>query len=443
MHRRRHSGRINRHHVIRSQDAKTLLKGSLWAFILQATSKASALITTLLCARYLGAEDFSILVSIQAFALLASSLWDAGISQFATREIAAHPHSTETIWRRGLIARLLLGIVPITVMVVATHLLKLTTNERWMAFTITGFSIPITAASNLLTAIMIGQFEFRKTAIGGAVGKLCYAISLPILLSIPTKHAMLTASVAYFMAELVTLLYLVRHRTRFTETTLRIGQEVRSSLSLIATSLPFAMSGIFILIYNRLDVVIVAARSGELQAGLYAPASRIQDALMLFPTIAVAALLPIASRRLVQDPNSSSLHTITTPMILALTFSIPTTIVATISAPTFTHISLGSDYSRSVVPIQILAISVPFSAISAPIMAHFVASNRPALASTMIFMGFVISLGGIYLAAPQYGANGAAVASALREPAIAFTGIGFLGIQHYGHNTNRQRCPNQ
>jgi O-antigen/teichoic acid export membrane protein len=74
------------------------------------------------------------------------------------------------------------------------------------------------------------------------------------------------------------------------------GFEPSSMLPNFRAATPFALSLVLALIYERVDVTIVAQFLGSTQAGIYGPASTITTTLFLIPLAAYSVMVPVFTR---------------------------------------------------------------------------------------------------------------------------------------------------
>jgi O-antigen/teichoic acid export membrane protein len=249
-------------------------------------------------------------------------------------------------------------------------------------------------------------------------------------------NPLLWLMLSFAFGELVTLILLARHHSLYGGNWRAPNRLVESFKLTQWRSAPFAANGFLILVYNRLDVAIVAALASTVQAGIYAPASRIQDALMIGPMTIIAALAPVAAREFGQNRNIRAVkRPLAISILLSLIFAVPIAVGVAVFAPRIVQVVLGPHYVDAVVPIQVLAMSIPFIAVGAPVSAALVAIDRPGASTAMIGAGFVVAVGGMILLTPRYGAVGAAWAGMLREPVIAAIGLLCLA-KYYSQSTS-------
>lgn len=412
--------------AIRSPGGRLLLSGSVWALVVQIASKFSVVVTTLVAARVLGVDRFGLFVSLQALALFSVSLWDFGFSTMATRDLAARQVAWPVVWRRGAITRLWLSPIWATLFAGGAIVLGIRDGEKLAAAAVFGLSACFISIGLLINASLQGRMRFRESALAGACGRVAFGI-LALLIAVGRPPLdLLAMSIAALIGEIViTGLYAISSwRTSTAPPIANMLFSYRSMWSSARRSVPFALNGFFNLVYNRLDVAIVALVGGATAAGIYAPASRVQDALLLFPTVATAGLMPIAARRYGDRSDPESIRKpLPVLILLSVAFSLPATIVTFVFARQIVHMALGSDYAGSIWPVRILALSIPFIACGGPVIASLVAIDRAASTSVIYASGLIVAVVGLLVLTPLFGATGAAWASMIREPVMAAVGI--------------------
>jgi O-antigen/teichoic acid export membrane protein len=251
------------------------------------------------------------------------------------------------------------------------------------------------------------------------VGRLTSAASAILVWRLGIEPAGPALAIALLVGELVALvgIALVLH----VEPRSVAFAPAEPTTVLLRRALPLACNGFFNLIYNRLDVALVLLLAGSAEAGLYAPASRIQDGLYLLPASAVAALLPLASRRFATGEGEVR-RLLLVSIGLSLAVTLPAVGVVLLLARPLVEVLLGGEYAAAVAPVRILALSVPFIALSTPVVSTLLATDRAPATTAMFATGLVVSLTGLAILTPAGGAVGAAWASLLREPAISLVG---------------------
>lgn len=407
-----------------------------WTLLLQLLSKASVLITTVIYARILTTSEFGAFAAIQAAMMLSVSLWDLGLSPMLSRDIAAGAIDLRTL--PPTVARFRLALLPIYIFASAAFWLLAggKSGQNTDVFLVMFLAGIIVGLSSVLDGVLRGSLDFKSASLAQIAGKLTLVILLFVLLLMPMTVSLLMVASVAILAEIAVLTVLVSNLPNGLQTW-DWGRWRGNRWSVALTfqrSWPFAANGIFTMVYNRADVLLVAALAGVFQAGLYAPASRIQDALMLIPTMASAGLVQVIARSKAQNKIEGSKGIFRISMILSLGITLPVVTVLAFLLPVWVPLALGENYQLAVEPISILIWSVPMAAIEAPILALLIAEGHARLSSVVYATAFVVSIAGQFLLIPEFGANGAALASLIREPAALLACFWCLfrtGLIHY------------
>ena len=422
---------------------RPLLSGSAWSFLMQSVAKASVLLTTLIGARLLGVDDFGLFVALQAIVFVSVSAWDLGVSPMITRDVAAGEAALGPLLRRALVARLWLLPLWLAVFAGGAAVLGVRGGEPLAAAGLFAVAALVHGFAVLLDAGLQGQLRFRGAALGMSSGRLLFSGAALLVVLLDPRQPLTALAGAFLVGSVVTpvvqLLALRRWHDAGARQVADVRGITRSTTACLRRSLPFAMNGFFNLVYTRMDVVAVSVLAGATQAGLYAPASRFQDALLLFPMTGVAALTPIAARRYAAEGQGDGVRgPLRISMLLSLCLTVPPVVAVLVLARPLVDIALGAEFAGSVGAVRILALSMPFVAVGAPITAALIAAGRAPATTFQFATGLVVTLAGLLLLAPRWGAEGAAWAAMSREPIIA--GVGLLLLRG-GRHAERERGP--
>jgi O-antigen/teichoic acid export membrane protein len=399
------------HEVVR-----LMISGSTWSLAFQGSSKIVLLAVTFISARLLGVHEFGLLASLQGIAIVSGSLLDFGTSMFVQRELAAG-RLTNSSWRTAI--RIRLWLIPVAA-ILASACLVLGRGQLGLAL---GCMVAASLAMNvsaLTNGALLGQLRFRSSALTQSAGRFVFllvllaewAVHLASLAGIAAAFAMGEISIAVLQSSLVRG---------------RVHGALQSSSGKnvsITAALPYWLNSVFNLIYNRADAAIVALFAGATQAGLYAPASSIQSALIVIPGLATASLPNVGAHTF----SSHGLRTLNRMLRVTMGASVLlgtlAAIAATILAPAMLRLMAGGAFAGAVVPTQILAWSLPFYGAELALLGYLVALGRPSATTWGYATALVTALVGLAALSPRYGAVGAALGSLAREPVT----VGVLGI---------------
>lgn len=406
-----------------SPSAALVISGSSWSFVLQVLSKLSILVVMTIAARALGVRDFGTFAALQALGLLSAAVWDAGFSQLVLRDVAAQPDLLRQYLSAGIKAKVVLLPVFFSVYLLGCITLGLTGIEQALGAAIVGLGSLFTGFTSLLSSSLQAEFRFKETALTTSMGRITVATLAASVLIWEMPSSFIALATASCVGEVVIGVFQLR-AMRLSRLTIYDAATVRLAMQLQRRSVPYALNGFFVLVYNRLDIVLVTWFAGSVQAGLYGPASRIQDALSFVPATLTAALTPMFSRYLSDRRNVRTVaKTMFSVSLISFAVIISVLIVVWLAADTVIPIVLGNDFAASADATRIITLALVFSAVAQPFFSFVVALDRAMLLNAAYGTSLVVSIAGHALVDPRFGALGASWVAVSRDVVGAAIGI--------------------
>jgi len=402
-----------------------LLRFFFWALSGDAISKVAVLCTNIIAVRSLEPIEFGLYVGLWATAILSASLWDVGVSTLLTRELAANRLSPRQAAVQALRLRVKTSGIWFLAFLAASAVLLRGDRISIATVLIFGGASAAFASHAILLAMLRARFRFRTAAGALVTGRwFTAALSLLALPTIEVGEPLEVLAAALLGGETVTvalaLAAVIRESRRLPSPMPRVAA---STLTLRA-AIPFAANSILILSYNRFDVVLLGALASTHQLSYYAPASRMQDALLIVGSAIGTVALPVISRA---ASSAAGLRTVQNLVkrfiVMALVLSIPVTVICFVYAAEIVTTVMGAEYDGAILPAQVLVWSLPFSAVTTPLLAGL-AGTRHAVDTTKAFVAAFIVAALLHLSLDWWwGAMGGAVASLAREPAALIAAL--------------------
>lgn len=355
-----------------------LLAASAWSGLLQVTSRLSVLLVTYVLASTTGVEGLGAFAATQAMLLLSVALYDAGVSQWLLREVAAGGARRELVVD-AITCRLML--LPIWLLVVAGLLHSVSSWERNallnLLWILDGLLL---SGGSLVDAYLTSTLQFRRSSLARSFSRVVMIAITSLCFLVPHGAAPVVAVLATVVADAFFLLS-ARSGPLVRRPRAHIGSRGRDSLHLMRAArraslvtrraLPYALTGLLIMGYNRLDIALVQLLAGRAEAGLYAPASRLQDALLFVPSTVVAGLLPVLAS---QDPAQRLVTLYKSAKFGAIAACLASG--GTIACVLLGLLQLlGPGFVGSELPVILAVLSLPFIAVSMCLMAGGVAAG--------------------------------------------------------------------
>jgi O-antigen/teichoic acid export membrane protein len=396
----------------------TRVRGPLaWSMSTDASAKAATLVTTFVTIRALAPRQFGQLIGLYAAGLLAASVWDFGVSALVTREVASGRVSVAAAFAGAL--RLRLKMAPIWLVCFCVAVLVLSRQGTPSPVIILALALDsiLFATQTLLVSILRGRMHFAEAGLASAAGRWAVAGGALLSLTAVASQRLTILATAYAVGDAFTAslaFWLVRRGLS--------GSRHNSASVSLRRAVPFGANGILNIAYNRFDVIILAGLASAGQLALYAPASRLQDALYLIPSSLGLVALPILSEAIAR--GSDVAIRITRRVVTSgLAIAIPVTVFGFAFAPQAIAFVLGPSYAGAVLSTRILIWSLPLAVLQAPLIAELAARGHAGETTKIFLTAFIVAVLMHASLDWRFGATGAAIASLSREPAALIVGF--------------------
>jgi O-antigen/teichoic acid export membrane protein len=182
------------------------------------------------------------------------------------------------------------------------------------------------------------------------------------------------------------------------------------AIALLKDSWPLILSGIAIIIYMRIDQVMIKLISGDTELGIYSAAVRLTEAFYLIPTAIVGSTLPKITQASEESKELlySELQSLYKVVALISYISI---FFTSILAKPIISIMYGDDYLASVPILRVLIWTILFVNLGIAQHSFIVIMNWTSLYMKIVFLASLMNILLNYLLIPDYGAIGATIAT--------------------------------
>ena len=315
---------------------KSLLSGLFWVLLANLIVKPFwLLVIEMGVQNSVGAEMYGFYFDIFSISYIFNILLDLGITNFNTRNIAQHPK---------LISKHLSGILSIKIMLLALYAVITFSTGALLGYDSSQFRLlgwlTLNQFLNSLILYLRSNFEglllFKWDSLLSVMDRLLMIAICGLMLWAPQLtlggrqftvfHFVYAQTAAYVVTAAVALAVLV------SKTGLRrLRWDKPFTLAILKKSLPFALLVLLMASYNRIDPVMLRRLSpdglGNFNAGIYAGAFRLLDALTMIVYLVSVPLLPIYSKLTKgvgsQSKTPDELRSITTMMFsLVMVFAV-------------------------------------------------------------------------------------------------------------------------
>ena len=390
-----------------------LAANSLVQIVGTVLASAIGFVTFIVTARYLGPSIYGDLTAANAFLYVPTVLAEVGLSMIVVREISADEDSTEDIVGGSLPLRALIAVGTVTVSLLIAVALPF--NHRTELAILVGWpGAFFTVMTYAVQPVLQARLKMHWAVIATIVGRLAtLGLTVVAVIGDLSYLAMMGATVIGLGLTLVLSVVFVRRLMR-----IRLRVDTALWRRLIGPALYLALALGTASITARIDTVLISLLKPSRDVGLYGAAYKFVDVSTMIASAIGISLFPVFSRFFVTDARRArGLLQKSLDVVAALS---PPLIVLIIGlAPQIIRYSAGHEFAEAVPVLQLLALSLVFVFLRAPLSRFQIAAGayRPLAWMMLAMLAFNVVLNLVLI--PPYGIKAAALVN------LATEGLGF------------------
>lgn len=393
---------------------KNIIKNVYWAVIGKVVGILSGLLVGIFVARYLGPEQYGLMNYVFSFVAIFSVLATFGIDNIIIRELAKTGSNKEILLGTAFTLKLIFAGFTIILIVVTLFLFE-SDDLTFKMVLIYSFTILLGSFSvirNYFTSIVFNEFIVKTEIIRILIGA---GIKLYLLIYHYQLVWFIVASV--FEVIIIASGYTYSYRKK-------VGSikewkfDLNIAKMLIMQSFPLLLSGTAIIIYQKLDQVMIRNMIDNAALGQYSVAARFIDLVIFIPTIIAQTVTPLlvqAYQRNIAEYQQKRQQFIDlmvwSSLLIALVFSLGANLLVT-----FLY---GEQYLGAIPVLQIMAWQAVFVALSSSSGQLIIIENLQKYVFLRNLTGCAVSIIMNLILIPIYGIIGSAIATVV---ALAFSG---------------------
>lgn len=377
-----------------------------WMIAEQLLRIAAALIVGVWVARYLGPEKFGLFSYALAFSALFGGIAKLGLDGILVRELNNHPEKRDTYLGTAFWLKVIGAFI---VIVIIAAILPFTSND-----TATNTFIFIIAVGYIFHSFEVVEFYFQSQ-VKAKVVTICKVIQL-ILSSIIKIYLVLIQAelisfvlVAAFDALSLAVSYFIAYTLQKNSVFYKYF-ELSIAKKLLKDSWPLIFSTIVIMVYMRIDQIMIKEMLGQYQVGIYSAALRLSEAFYFMPMLITASLFPaiLNSRKMSEALYKKRLQQLYTLMVwFAVAIALPMTFLA----DWLITFLFGEAYQEAGQVLMIHIWASIFVFLGVAFGKYLIAENLTKTAFKRTLLGAVINVLLNLWIIPIYGVAGAALAT--------------------------------
>ena len=376
-----------------------------WAFIGKIVSLLSVLLVGILVARYLGPSQYGLLNYVISYVSLFTIISNFGLDDIEVREMSRNAFPIPTIL--GSCIRLRLAFASIAyILIIITILLHNPETETCIFVLIYGLTVFPTCL-NSIRNLFVSQLQNRYVVQSEIVRTVICALFKILLLyfKAPLIWFIIASALDIFI---VSIGYYLTMKS-FDSKIHIAPKDSQFNRYVVKEAFPLMLSSSAIIIYQRIDQVMIGDMIDDLSVGFFATAGRFADLVIFVPIIICQTLTPILVKlkkeHSKEEYNRDSVIFIGTIVWISIIMAL---IVSLTSSFLITY-TFGEKYLAAIPILQIMAWKAVGTALSTTTGQLMIIDSTQKYAVLRKALGCIICIVMNLLIIPVYGVIGSAV----------------------------------
>ena len=362
-------------------------------------------------ARYLGPTDFGTFNYLLATIGILTPFASLGLESMVVKELVENPGRAKIIMSTAITLRLLSGLIAFAVCAAIFFVLK--KDEPYTLYV--GIILALTLLAQALISIELYYQSKVASRVAVISQSIAYIIANILKIVLILSNASLIAFAVVTALEM-TLggLFMLYSLKKFSNQTLTLQLDKPLAKDLMARGWPLIFSGFMIMIYMRIDQVMLGEMVNDDEVGMYSAALKISEIWYIIPTIICNSFFPsiIDGKKLSQKIYFRKFQNL---FDILFVISLTIAIGVTIFSKDIVHILYGEQYSNASIILTIHIWSAVFVFLGVGATNFFIIENLQNKTFTRTALGAVLNIILNLILIPKLFAVGAAIATLISQ----------------------------
>jgi len=390
--------------------AKRIVKNTSVLFIATIIGYILGFFVFAYTSRYLGAEGFGVISLALSLTAIFGIIIDLGLNTLTVREVARNKNLADKYISNTLLMKIILAILTLGLIILTTKIIGYSQQVSYVIYII-AFSVIFAAFTGIFNAIFQSYEKLEYQSIGTVLNAVL--MLLGVLIAIYSDLNILAIAFVYFISSLVVLVYdILVYSWKFVLPKIDIDWGFWSPT--IKESLPFAITGIFTMVYYWIDSVILSVMVGNEVVGWYNAAYRLIFIFASLYSVYMVSIFPALSG-FYKTSHESIKIAYERSFKYMLILNIPIAVFITYLADKIIPLICGPGYTPSVIALQVLIWSVIFMFINTLSLNLLGSVNMQVVVTKIAAAGAVFNIILNLLLIPEFSYIGSSVATVATE----------------------------
>ena len=397
-----------------SENKKKVFVNLFWAMTGKIVNMAGALLVGILVARYLGPSQYGLMNYVISYVALFTVISNFGLDDIEIRELSRTPERKEYILGTCFRLRMIFATIAFLLIILSLFLFEadLYTSIMILIYSVTLYTGSFNIVRNYFTSIVKNEYvvksEISRTVIGACIKIILLWIKAPLeYFIIATMFDTILVASGYCISykKIVGNIF----EWKYDKTIVPFY---------IKESFPLVLSGAAVIIYQRIDQVMIGNMIDNEAVGYFATAGKFLDLILFLPMVLTQTVTPLLVRAKEYDQKEYEIKKRQFVSIVVWV-SIILAVLVSLLAYWLIFFTYGNKYLMAVPILQIMAFKTVGMALSSSSGQIIIMERIQKWAFIRNIIGCLICIGLNLLLIPRYGVIGSAWVTIIT---VAFTG---------------------
>ncbi len=389
----------------------SVLENMGWLFLDKLFRMGVGLFVGVWIARYLGPGQYGTLSYAQAFVALFSVLASLGVDKIVIRDIVNDPDCSAETLGTAFVLKIIGGFLTTVISLAAIYLLR---PEDSLTF----YLVAIIAVGTIFQSFDVidlwfsSQIQSKYTVYSLNIAFILVSVvKVALILAGAPLTAFAWAALAEVIIGSVGMLAFYRWNGYAMS---KWKNSYKRAQELLQQSWPLILSGITIMVYMRIDQIMLGQMLGQYAVGIYSAAVKLSEIWYFIPVAIISSFTPalLDAKKLDESIYYHRLQKIFNLLaIIAYSLAIPVTFLA----DWIITVLFGTEYGPAGTVLAIYIWAAVFVFLGVARATYLVAEDLMKLSLATTSIGLVVNIVLNYLLIPSYGPTGSAVATVFSQ----------------------------
>lgn len=391
-----------------SPTKQKVVSNIIWAVTGKVVTLLGGLLVGIFVARYLGPEQYGLMSYVISYVALFQVLASFGMDNIEIREESKSPEDKDRIIGTAFGLKIIFAVLTMGLVALTAWLFEADSFTHWMII-LYSFSMVMNSFGvirNYFTSLVWNEYivktEIVRTLIGAGIKVGLLLIEAPLVWFI---------SATLFDTILIASGYIVSYRSKI-DSMKKWAFDRSTAIYLLKQSFPLLLSGAAVVIYTKIDQVIIRNLLNTESVGYYSVADKFTEICLFIPTILSQTITPLLVQSYAENHDEYNRKAQLFMNVMVWGTILLCAFICLIANPLIRY-TFGAQYLYSIPVLQIMVFKVVGYAQAQASGAMIVVENKQKYVVTRNIIGCIACVVLNYALIPTLGLAGAAIASIL------------------------------